>query len=126
MSEHVQLEKRKAPRFDIDMPVTAYSSQVETELVSELRNISVYGLGVVMKQAIPIGSILEIVLMLPDKEDRIRLKGRIIWVNSLNYIHRYRVGIQLLEESFNPIPYVLKMLQSKARNRFSYNHPYFG
>lgn len=121
MRQWTQREKRKAPRFEINTPVLSYTGTSDIPIPSTLHDLSAYGIGTVMDCALPIGTALDVVLMMPEKEDRVRLRGSIIWVQGANSLGYYRVGIQFQADHFNPIPYVLKILQSKAKSRFSYN-----
>jgi len=110
-------EKRKAPRFEIDIPSASITPQSAGALTTKIHDLSAYGLGATVPRHFPIGTLLDVVLMMPEKEDQVCLKGRIIWVQS-SAADNYRVGIQFLADHFNPIPYVLKTLQHKAIARF--------
>jgi hypothetical protein len=124
MQQWTQPEKRKAPRFEIKIPVLSYTGPSDIPVPSTLHDLSAYGLGATMDCAMPVGTAVEIVLMMPEKEDQVRLRGTIIWVQGANAFGYHRAGIQFQADHFNPIPYVLKILQSKAKTRFSYNRPY--
>jgi hypothetical protein len=116
-------EKRKAPRFEIDIPVTTTICRAVVPVMSKIHDISAYGVGTMLPFHAPIGTELDLMLMMPEKEDQVRFKGKIIWVQSM-VSGNYRVGIQFLTDHFNPIPYVLKTLQHKAMARFPYGHAY--
>ena len=118
-----KIEKRKAPRFEIDIPIASSPFQSPVSVMSKIHNISAYGLGTTVPLPWPIGTVLDLVLMMPEKEDQVRLQGKIIWVQSVTS-GSYRVGIQFLADHFNPIPYVLKTLQHKAMARFPHGHAY--
>lgn len=122
MQPWTQAEKRKAPRFEIDIPIASIALESSGALTTKIHDLSAYGLGATVARHFPIGTLLDVVLMMPEKEDRVCLKGKIIWVQSSTADH-YRVGVQFLADHFNPIPYVLKTLQHKAMSRFP-GHPY--
>jgi c-di-GMP-binding flagellar brake protein YcgR len=121
MQEWTQIEKRRAPRFEIDIPIASFTGVQNLEFKSKVRDISAWGMGMVVSHHIPIGSLIDVVLMMPEKQDQVRLKGKIIWVQSTS-LDRYRIGAQFLAHNFNPIPYVLKTLQYRAMARFPYHH----
>jgi hypothetical protein len=121
MQEWTQIEKRKAPRFEIDIPIASFAGLSSLEFKSKVRDISAWGMGMIVSRHIPIGSLIDVVLLMPEKQDQVRLKGKIIWVQSAS-LDRYRIGAQFLADNFNPIPYVLKTLQHRALARFPYHH----
>jgi hypothetical protein len=123
MQPWIKTEKRKAPRFEINIPIASTVPQSDIPISSQIHDISAYGLGTMVPLHLPIGTALDVVLMMPEKEDQVCLKGKIIWVKSIAS-GSYRVGIQFQEDHFNPIPYVLKALQYKAMARFPYSHTY--
>jgi len=123
MQPWAKTEKRKAPRFDIDIPIASSAQQSNISILSKIHDISAYGLGTRIPLPLPIGTVLDVVLMMAEKEDQIRLKGKIIWVQS-TASDTYRVGIEFLADHFNPIPYVLKTLQRKAMARFPHGYSY--
>jgi hypothetical protein len=123
MQPWTRTEKRKAPRFETDISIASSPYQSDTSILSKIHDISAYGFGTVVPLQFPIGTVLDIVLMMPEKEDQVRLKGKIIWVQS-TASNTYRVGIEFLADHFNPIPYVLKTLQHKAMARFPHGHAY--
>jgi hypothetical protein len=121
MQEWTQIEKRRAPRFEIDIPIVGFTGVPNLEFESKVRDISAWGMGIIVPRHMPVGSSIDVVLMMPEKQDRVRLKGRIIWMQCVSP-DRYRVGAQFLADNFNPIPYVLKTLQHRAQSRFPYHH----
>jgi hypothetical protein len=123
MQPWTRAEKRSAPRFEIDIPIASSTSQSDISILSKIHDISAYGLGTMVPLQLSIGTVLDVVLMMPEKEDQVRLKGKVVWVQS-TASDTYRVGIQFLTDKFNPIPYVLKTLQHKAMARFPHGHPY--
>ncbi|HOU36337.1 MAG TPA: PilZ domain-containing protein [Candidatus Omnitrophota bacterium] len=124
MQQWVQLEKRKTPRFEISLPVLTYPNASEIPVPSMLHDLGAGGLGVTLDCDIPIGTLLDIILMMPEQEDQVRLRGTIIWVHRPNSLGHVRAGIRFEKDHFNPIPYILKILQSKAKKRISYSRPY--
>jgi hypothetical protein len=123
MQPWIKTEKRKTPRFEIDIPVSVPAPQFDTPIVSRARDISAYGLGTTVPLPLPLGTVLDVVLMMPEKEDQVRLRGTVIWIKS-TASDTYRVGIRFLADHFNPIPCVLKTLQHKAMARFPNGHAY--
>jgi c-di-GMP-binding flagellar brake protein YcgR len=121
MQEWTKIEKRRAPRFEIDIPIAGFTYSSNLEFQSKIRDISAWGMGMIVPRNIPVGSLIDIVLMMPEKQDQVRLKGKIIWVQSAS-LNKYRVGAQFLADNFNPIPYVLKTLHHRAMARFPYHH----
>jgi hypothetical protein len=116
-------EKRKAQRFEIDIPIDSTVFQEDTAIRSKIHDISSYGLGTTVPRSLPVGTVLDVVLRLPEKDDQVSLRGRIIWSQNVTPDH-YRVGVRFIADDFNPIPCVLKTLQHKAMARFPYGHVY--
>jgi hypothetical protein len=124
MQPWTKVEKRKAPRFEIDIPAISYTGPSDIPIPSKLHDLSAYGLGTTIDCTIPIGTAIDVVLMMPQQQDQVRLRGTVIWVQGANAFGYYRTGIKFQSDHFNPIPYVLKALQCKARARFSYGRTY--
>ncbi|HNQ50450.1 MAG TPA: PilZ domain-containing protein [Candidatus Omnitrophota bacterium] len=124
MHQWTHTEKRRAPRFEISIPILNYTGPAGAPVPATLRDMSAYGIGAMMDCALPIGTALDIVLMMPEQEDRVRLQGSVIWVQDANSLGYYRAGIRFQQGHFNPIPYILKMLQAKAKSRFSSSRLY--
>ncbi len=110
-------EKRRSPRFEIDIPFSASLCSDSCDFQAKTRDISAWGAGVLVKEHLPIGVSIILEISSPENEDIYSLKGRVIWVKSLDIPGYFRTGISFSSDNFNPIPLVLKMLQLKAAAR---------
>jgi len=124
MQQWTYLEKRKTPRFEISIPLLTYSDASDIPLQSMLHDLGAQGLGATINCNIPIGAKLDIVFMMPEDEDQLHMPGTVIWEHPANSLGYARAGIKFEADNFNPIPYILKILRSKAKKRYSYNRPY--
>jgi hypothetical protein len=117
----LEAEKRKAARFEIDIPVVSYSNFPYIEFKSKIRDISSGGIGVIASDNIPAGSFIDVVLMVPHFQDRARLRAKVVWVQQTGR-DCYRIGAELITCDFNPIPYVVTALYQRVVTRTSLYH----
>ncbi|MGE5308795.1 MAG: PilZ domain-containing protein [Deltaproteobacteria bacterium] len=106
-------ERRKYPRFDIELSLKNFDLNVMGEIKATTRDISSKGIGCVSDIGLPTGSNLDIWLYLPDGE-AIHTEGKVAWITR-DGISKYRMGICLTRDDLKPIPIVLKTIHLKSR-----------
>ena len=97
-------ERRRFPRLgvavDIQYKILPDSIAYETGATS---NISAGGICLILYDALPAGSILELNIYLPDEQPIIKAKGKIVWVRPFNVARdqkeRFDAGIEFLDLS---------------------------
>lgn len=105
-------ERRKYPRFDIELEMKNYLKNSGGEMAMRTKDISAKGIGCVSESPLPVGTRLDMWLHLPNGEP-IRTEGMVSWIARDG--SRYRLGIDLVKEELKPIPIVLKSLQMRQR-----------
>ncbi len=88
--------KRQHPRFEFCEPV-GYHKPQQTPHGSLASNISQGGVKLTVYEFIPIGSMLEMQVQLPDLKT-VNVKGRVMWVNEIAYSERYEIGVQFIPQ----------------------------
>ncbi len=68
---------RQHPRHPVDLKVD-YTTR-DAFLANHITNLSRGGLFIASEAPLPVSSELDIVLTLPDQDERIRARGRVIW-----------------------------------------------
>jgi hypothetical protein len=105
-------ERRKYPRFDIELEMKNYLKNSGGEIPMRTKDISAKGIGCICDYAIPVGTEMDMWLHLPNGEP-VRTEGKVSWIGRDG--SRYRLGIDLVKEELKPIPIVLKSLQMRKR-----------
>jgi hypothetical protein len=106
-------ERRKYPRFDIDLALKNVMPESPGEFSASTTDISAKGIGCVADTAVPLGTRLDIRLYLPDG-DVVRTEGSVVWIGREG--SRYRMGVDLIREELKAIPIVLRTLQMRTRH----------
>lgn len=119
MIDWTKTEKRRSPRFEIDIPFSGFVSADGHQFQAKTRDISAWGVGVLVYDHLSIGAQVDIEISLSNIDDKFCLKGKVVWVKSMDKLDQYRTGISLVASHFNPIPLVLRMLQLKAASRLN-------
>lgn len=110
-------ERRIFPRFTIQIPVSYADPSIKQTVNTYTHNISVEGLGLLVDTPLTCGTILEVCLRMTDNGEEIITKGKVIWRSLIQ--DRYRVGVKLDGPQLQPIPMVLRIIQSRLNFRSS-------
>jgi hypothetical protein len=79
-------------------------------------DISSTGFGMIVRQSLPVGDVLDITLTEINSERSSFARGQVIWSHQVGQ-NLYRIGVKLQEKTLQPIPLVLRFLLMKARHR---------
>jgi c-di-GMP-binding flagellar brake protein YcgR len=99
----VNFERRKYPRFSVDLPIEYYPENVETRLSGRVVNASEGGLLIYLPERVEIGESLRIKLYFPSGQDLslIEMLVQVVWID----IHLreegedYRSGVRFVDIS---------------------------
>jgi len=99
----VNFERRKYPRFSIDLPIEYYRENVETRLSGRALNASEGGLLIYLPERAEIGENLKIKLFFPSGQDLklVEMLVQVMWID----IHLgeegedYRSGVRFMDIS---------------------------
>ncbi|MFA5100587.1 MAG: PilZ domain-containing protein [Candidatus Omnitrophota bacterium] len=105
-------DKRKAPRFQVSIPVLQIRYN-NSAINSHTFDISADGIGLVMDAELPLGKTIEMCLHMPDNGESINFHGKAVWMTVAGP-NRYRAGIVIEEEHLKPIPLVLRTIRLRS------------
>jgi len=106
-------ERRRYPRFDARLRVRSFDFGFAREMEGSTCDVSSMGIGCLSNRELPIGTMLDIWLYMPDNEVAVHTSGKVVWASRSNEGHR--LGICLDREEIKPIPLVLKTIQMRSR-----------
>lgn len=91
------IERRQAPRVDLNVPVR-HTGQTSTEAWRNTRDISATGMRMMAGQAYPKGDRLDLEILLPDGS-WLRIIAKVAWSVKLDVgaASEYEVGLRFLE-----------------------------
>lgn len=112
-------ERRIFHRFTINIPASYVDPLLNKTLNAQTHDISVEGLGLVSERKLTVGTILEICLQMTDNGEKIVVKGKVVWL-TLTDDNKYRAGIKLEGPRLEPVPLVLRTIQSQLNSKSSY------
>ncbi|MDD4953653.1 MAG: PilZ domain-containing protein [Candidatus Omnitrophica bacterium] len=104
-------ERRSSTRFTIGISATCVNPALDQAAQTYTHDISTIGIGILTKEKMEVGSVIEICIQVADNSQRIMAKGRVIWQSS-DAEHNYRTGIQLDGPTLKPIALILSQLRS--------------
>lgn len=103
-------ERRRAPRSDIQdtLFIKSITSAQVTSLGSEFKtcntvNVSAYGMQVIIDFEVLVDSEIALWIVQEDTEERILVNGTVRWTTKTVGDHKFLVGIELNEDSVEPI-----------------------
>ncbi|MFH1413908.1 MAG: PilZ domain-containing protein [Candidatus Omnitrophota bacterium] len=111
MQETKQEERRHQSRFCIDIPLNYCSCNSGVPIKALTHDISIKGLCIISDKLFPDGTVLNLCLMMRDNNEKIFIKGKVIWLKDTSY-QKYRMGIRLEDMSLKPVPMVLRTILS--------------
>ncbi len=106
------IEKRAYPRFPIGIPLSYPDTSLNDTIHTQTYDISTEGLSIIIDKELPVGSSLDICLHMPDTQEEIYRKGKVVWLKTVNP-KKYRIGIKLEKPYLKPITLVLRIIQAK-------------
>jgi len=108
------IEKRKAPRFAVNIPVNYVSPLTQEVTCAHTHDISDIGIGLVTNYELPSGSPMDLKLIMLDNGEEIHAKGKVLW-SKLNQENEFRTGIQLDYNCIKAIPLTLRSIQANLQ-----------
>jgi len=104
-------EQRIFPRFTITIPLTFFELNSNKPLTAQTHDVSSQGLCIVADRQVPSGSNLDMRLQMMDNNERICIRGKVIWSSMIDP-GKYRIGIKLEDSRLKPIPLVLRTIMA--------------
>ena len=114
-TENLFEERRSQPRFPTNLPVDFLQAPSTQTLTFHSHDISAGGICIVTLKEIPVGTIINIYIHVPNNGEKIFRKGRVVWSASFEN-GNYRIGIKLQDAPLKPIPLILRSI--KLRNNY--------
>lgn len=108
-------EKRIFPRFTINIPLTFCELRSNTSFAGQTHDISTQGVCMLTERKVSSGSDLDLSLKMVDNNERIYVKGKVVWSCMLDS-GKYKIGIQLEEPRLKPIPLVLRTIMAQRKH----------
>lgn len=111
-------ERRKYPRFPIKLLLKYYhqNNNPERDDQAQTKDICAEGLGLVTNEQLAADTVLDIWLQIPDDNEQIHTKGKVVWSKTLEPKHS-RAGVSLENTVLNPVSLALKTIQAHIRDR---------
>jgi len=111
----VNFERRKYPRFSVDLPIEYYAESAETRLSGRTINVSEGGLLIYLPERVDIGENLRIRLYFPSGQDLslVEMLVQVVWID----IHLgeegedYRSGVRFVDISAGDLVRLKKFLK---------------
>jgi len=108
-------EKRIFPRFTITIPLTFLEQKSSRSFTAQTHDISTRGLCIVADQEFPSGSDLDMRIQMVDNNEKISVKGKVIWSCMINS-GKYKIGIELEEPKLKSISLVLRTIMAQRKH----------
>lgn len=105
-------EKRNAYRFLVANPLTYFRSPSSDSNNAQSRDISTKGLGLVVKEEIAPKTTLDILIDMPESNEKIHIKAEVIWSNKIES-NKYRIGVCLRDSGSKLRQLILRTIQAK-------------
>ena len=108
-------EKRAYSRFPVSIPLSYSDSNSSDTIHIQTHDISAEGLSTLIDKELPVGSYLDICLQMPDNQEKIYRKGKVIWLKAID-AKAYRIGVKLESPPLKTVILVLRVI--KARRKY--------
>lgn len=105
-------ERRSEPRFLAKILLSLYEPDTPQIVKAQTYDISAQGISIVTSKEIPVGTTLDIYIQMPDTEEKIFRRGKVVWL-SLIAQAAYKLGIKLEEPHLKPIPLALRAIKAQ-------------
>jgi Tfp pilus assembly protein PilZ len=114
-------ERRKFPRYEVSLFLKNFdsNSNLQRELEAHTKDISAQGIGLFTIQALPLGNSLDIYVCIPDNNEQIQVRGKVVWSSAVGPC-KYRIGIELEKPELKPVSIVLRTLSQQIKTRYYY------
>ncbi|MFA7553691.1 MAG: PilZ domain-containing protein [Spongiibacteraceae bacterium] len=112
-----EIIERKHPRTELNQPILVVDI-INGVNLGELVNVSVDGIMILSKQAVPIQSIYQLTLQLPIEiagRNRIDLGADCLWCRQAEDPHRYWAGLQIIDISDEAIAQLEALIACHAK-----------
>lgn len=76
-------ERRRAPRYRVNWPVRYVRLESDPSPAGRTRDVSQTGAGLVVEERLPVGSLLQIELNLPNSPDPLAVTARVAWAKEV-------------------------------------------
>jgi uncharacterized protein (TIGR02266 family) len=95
-------ERRKYVRLtaDVEVRYDVLDTKSHEAMQAVTRNISAGGICLIINEQLPIGTVLQLDIYLPQNQPVIKAKGKIVWISAFrmaNEKERYDAGIEFIE-----------------------------
>jgi Tfp pilus assembly protein PilZ len=110
-------ERRKLPRYEIALSCEETDLASRREFHSVTRDICEQGVGIMLDERLPLDTIVEVYLEMPDNQERIQVHGKVVWITKFEE-KQFRAGICLDKFDLRPIPLVLRMIKVQLKSRY--------
>jgi len=104
-------EKRKFVRFLITIPLKYAKIGIKKLVDSHTFDISAQGIGLIAVEELPVNTLLNMCLKIPDNYEDIPLEAEVVWAKQLD-MSRYKYGLRLKHVQIKPVPLVLRTIQA--------------
>jgi hypothetical protein len=101
-------EKRIFPRFQVRLSASIIDPLTQMEERFKTHDISAQGLGLIWTKQLAVGTVIEMRLKMPDSDEEIYIKGKVVWCGTDT-----RIGVRINRKQLKPIPIVLRSLESQ-------------
>jgi hypothetical protein len=108
---NTRIKERRNCRHDCLVPIEAKTKSAFGN--AQTIDISQGGLGLILKQAIPVGQTIAVELDLAPEQDPVLVVGEVRWVRKLFGSTQYRAGILFKKILVSPTPHRLRKYLSK-------------
>ena len=107
-------ERRRYPRYEVNIFLRSIDLNSTREIQCNTHDISQNGIGLSGNRSFPSGTSLDIWLHMPDNNEQIHTKGKVVWTSMIGP-DRFRSGIELDKADLVPIPLVLRTIRMRAK-----------
>jgi hypothetical protein len=107
-------EKRAELRFPLVIPSSCFEFGSADTVNGETHDISRGGVCLITGREIPLGTQIEIILVMMDTNELVQKKGIVIW-SARHGDDTQRIGIKLQEPKLKPIPLVLRTIMALSQ-----------
>ncbi|MCX5706960.1 MAG: PilZ domain-containing protein [Candidatus Omnitrophica bacterium] len=112
MARENQADKRNFVRFLISIPLKYAKIGIDKFVSACTHDISAEGIGLITAEELPVNTLLNLCLNIPDNGEEIPLEAEVIWSQEINS-NQYRNGLRLKNSRLKPIPLVLRTINSR-------------
>lgn len=103
-------DRRIFERFPVKLPLEFLGVDAGTEGQAETFDVSAKGIGLTLKQPLPLNTVLEMWLKIPDKGEPLYARGQVVWSKPAGGDLGHRLGINLEKADLMGISRVLRTI----------------